>query len=361
MTSQTTSMPKLVLVTGTNGYIASMTVKMLLKQGFRVRGMVQDPTDETKTADLKALPFSDTHLELVKLELMGDEESFLAAVEGVEWIMHMASPVTLQERNDENVVQPALQDTMAMLRAAHQMPTVKKFVLTSSAAAMDAGRPSKIFTEEDWSDLDGDNVFAYDKPKTLAKKAAWEFMEKNDTNFTLSVINPSFVIGPVASSRVATSSQIISRPMNALDPASPNLWLELVDVRNVAQAHINAARFKEAAGKRFVLSNFDDGEMFFPELIRILKKEFEPMGYKLRTAILPKWIVWLISLFDADLAGVYHYLDDDARHFDNARSKEILQLKYRPIKETIIEGAHSMVKYGLVQKKGRYKEPEGAK
>jgi len=357
-----TSMPKLVLVTGANGYIPSMMVKTLLEQGYKVRGTVRDPTNDTKTSDLKSLPNADTHLELVKLELMDPEEAFIAAMQGVEWCFHMSAPVKLQKQKDENsMIQPTLQGTLSMLRAAQQTPTVKKFILTSSSAAIEAGHPSpreRPFTEDDWSNLDGKNVITYDKCKTLAEKAAWEFMQKENPHFTLSAINPTFVIGPVASSRVGSSTELISRPMKAADPGSVNLWLQLVDVRDVVQAHINAARFEEAAGKRFILSNFDDGEMFMPEMVAILKKEFEPMGYKLRTRILPKWSVWLMSLFDAEVASLYYLLNDDTRHFDNTNSKEILKLEYRPVKETIIEGAHSMIEYGLIETKKGYKKPK---
>jgi dihydroflavonol-4-reductase len=199
-------MKELVLVTGANGYIAGMLIRELLEQGYKVRGTVRDVTSKSKTASLKALPNASMNLELVNLELTGPQEPFDEAMKDVEWVMHTASPVNLQKVKDDNeLIRPAVEGTLSMLRAAHKTPTVKKFVMTSSVAAIASGHAGQeTFTEDDWSNLvDGSYVSAYDKSKTKAE-AAWEFMDNHDTQFTLSTINPSVVLGPVMSGNDAT-------------------------------------------------------------------------------------------------------------------------------------------------------------
>lgn len=355
-------MKELVLVTGANGYIAGMLIKALLEQGYKVRGTVRDVTNESKTAALKALPNASMNLELVSLELAGPQEPFDDAMKDVEWVMHTASPLNLQKVKDDNeLIRPAVEGTLSMLRAAHKTPKVKKFVMTSSLAAIYSGHAGQdTFTEDDWSNLvDGSYVSAYDKSKTKAEKAAWEFMDNHDTKFTLSAINPSVVLGPVVSGNVNLhgSPQVLSRIMEGTDPGVVDMFWSFVDVRDVVQAHIQAAKIPEAAGKRFLLAQSDGGELSMPEIAAILKDEFNPMGYKVRTNAIPKWLLWIMSWFDADLAGIFPLIGV-RYHCDNSRSREILKLDYIPAKRTLIEGTYSMIEHGIIEKKPGYKKPE---
>lgn len=357
--SSSSSMPKLVLVSGANGYIGSSLVESLLEQGYRVRGTVRDPTNESKTAALKAMPNAATHLELVPLDLTGPGGDFLAAMEGVEWVMHTASPVTLRKPKDEQTeIRPAVEGTLGMLRAAHKTPTVRKFILTSSVAAIKAGHDeeNKAFSEDDWSNLDGAQVTTYAKSKTLAERAAWRFMKDNTPSFTLSTINPGLVLGPVPSADVKSSVQILAEILNPRMPGSINLFFNVVDIRDVVKAHIQAAKIPEAAGKRFILSQSDGGELFMPEIGAILHREFGPMGYDIKTWVLPKWFVWLLSWVNADVASMYFMIDRRV-HYDNTRSREILQLEYRNAEQTIIDGGHSLIQHGIVPQKPGYRNP----
>jgi nucleoside-diphosphate-sugar epimerase len=348
--------PKLVLVTGANGYIASSLTKSLLEKGYRVRGTVHDVSDESKTAALKDMPNASTNLELVPLELEGPQDAFDEAVHGVEWVFHTASPVPLYVPKDEQtVIGPAVKGTLDMLRAASKTATVSKFILTSSCAAIEGGHEDKkSFTEEDWTNVNAPHVSAYEKSKTLSEKAAWKFMEDNSPSFTLTVINPVDVVGPIPSAQIKSSSEILARILRAQDPGTFNMFCPLVDIRDVVKAHIHAAAIPEAAGKRFILCQSDGGEIFMPQISEVLKREFGPMGYTIRTIVLPKWFAWLLSWVDGEVAFVYATIDNKM-HYDNTRSCEVLRINYIPTEQTIIDGGHSLIEHGVIPKKAGYK------
>lgn len=354
-------MSKLVLVTGANGFIGSSLIKSLLEQGYKVRGTVRDPTNESKTALLKTFPNAATHLELVPLEMTGASGTFEKAMQDVEWVMHVASPFPTADFKDENeLIRPAVEGTLSLLRAAHKAPSVKKFILTSSITAMIRGHPlsrKASFTEKDWTILDGSPISPYEKSKTMAERAAWDFMDKNDTKFTLTAINPAIVLGPVPSDKVDSTTMIIRKLMEPTGPGLINMYMPLVDIRDVVQAHIQAAKIAEAAGKRFILNQSDGGELFMPEVAAILREEFNPMGYTVPSWVIPKWLVWLLTFFDGELAIMYPWVDN-YQSFDNSESRKILQLEYIPAKRTLIEGAHSMIEHGLIVKKPGYKNLE---
>ena len=354
--SSEVAMPKLVLVTGANGYIGSMLVKTLLEQGHNVRGTVRDITDGKKTTALKTFPNASTHLELVPLELTGKKEMFRAAMKDVEWVMHVASPVSLTEKDEHKLISPAVDGTVSILQAANETHSVKKFVLTSSISAISEGHgfsPDQIVSEETWTNLDGPNIDSYAKSKTLAEQTAWNYMKQENPKFTLTVINPAIVLGPVPSpqSSERTSAVILPRIFQAKDPGSIHVFFPMVDVRDVVQAHLQAAKIPEAAGKRFIVCA-NNGEIYMSDMNRILAKHFNPMGYKIRTWVVPRWMVWILSLFDEDVAALYYMVDAFFR-FDNSRSKEILKLEYIP-EQTLIDGAYSIVEHGIVPKTPGY-------
>lgn len=351
------SMPKLVLVTGANGYIASSLIQSLLEQGYRVRGTVRDVSNESKVTALKAMPNASTHLELVPLELTGPQEAFNEALREVEWVFHTASPVIIQKvKDEEKLIEPALHGTLNMFRAANATPTVRKFILTSSIASIGVGHgnTTDTFTENDWTNLCGPNVNTYAKSKTLSEQAAWEFMKLNNPSFTLSVMNPAIVLGPLPSEHVSGSVEFLVNTLDGTYRSTINLFLPLVDIRNVVEAHIQAAKIPEAAGKRFILCQSDGGEVFLPDVCATLKQEFGPMGYEISARPAPKWFVWLLSWINPLLADRYHTIDK-REHYDNSRSREILHLEYIQVEQTIVDCGYSLIEKGIVPAKPGYK------
>lgn len=186
----------LILVTGASGFIATHIVKQLLEKGYRVRGTVRSLKDEKKCAPLRKLAENRKfELELVEADLT-KEETWKDAVKDCTYVLHTASPLPLQQPKDENeLVVPAVNGTLFVLRAS---VNVKRVVLTSSMAAIcgDTYISEHTYSENDWSEPN--KLGPYYKSKTLAEKAAWDFVEQRKNNglscFELAVINPSMVM-----------------------------------------------------------------------------------------------------------------------------------------------------------------------
>ncbi|KAL3935784.1 MAG: hypothetical protein SGARI_002830 [Bacillariaceae sp.] len=358
-------LPSLVLVTGANGYIGASLVQSLLAQGYKVRGTVRDASNERKTGPLFSMENAATNLELVSMDLSEPSETFLEIFKDVEWVFHVASPVTLEAEEAENqeqkdtIIQSARDGTLAMLRASSDTSSVQRFVLTSSVAAIGEGHMdygSRPLAEDNWSNMAGSNISAYGKSKTLEERAAWEFVEASNPEFSLSVINPSIVFGPLPTPETQSSTVIISSLLQAQDFGIISSLLQLrdlgtidlftciADIRDVVEAHIQAAKRPEAAGKR---------EMFLPDVAKILKKEFGPMGYSIQDYPMPSSLAWFYSLVDADLAALYPILGKEY-HLCNIRSKSVLQLEYTPAEKTILDCAYSLIEHGIVEKKSGY-------
>lgn len=190
----------LILVTGASGYIATHIVKQLLEKGYRVRGTVRNLTDDKKVAPLRKLAGrSRFELELVEADL-NKEETWLSAVKGCTYVLHTASPFPLKTPTNENeLIKPAVNGTLFVFRACVQEgSSVKRVVLTSSIAAIAGNtfRDGYMYSEKDWPEVDG--LEPYTKSKTLAEKAAWDFVRDREAKglpcFELSVINPGLVM-----------------------------------------------------------------------------------------------------------------------------------------------------------------------
>ena len=186
---------ELVSVTGATGYIATHIVQQLLQPGYRVRGTVTSLKNEEKVKPLyKLCPEANDKLELVECDL--DENCWDAAVKDCRYVLHTASPVPIANPEDEDeVIKPAVEGTMFVLRACQKAGTVKRIVLTSLIAAIAHKIKNKPLTEEDWADLEPAIISKYGKGKTLAQRAAWEFIKQNE-KMELATINPSYVLGP---------------------------------------------------------------------------------------------------------------------------------------------------------------------
>jgi nucleoside-diphosphate-sugar epimerase len=190
----------LILVTGASGYIACHIVKKLMEKGYRVRGTVRSLKDEKKVAPLRNLVQNPKHeLELVEADLL-KEEKWSDAVKGCTFVIHTASPFPNSSPKDENeLITPAVNGTLYVLRACVQEGSkVKRVVLTSSVAAIAGSNfeNNRTYTEKDWPNVD--ILDPYSKSKTLAEKSAWNFLEERKKNklpcFELAVINPGYVM-----------------------------------------------------------------------------------------------------------------------------------------------------------------------
>ncbi|EDQ88984.1 uncharacterized protein MONBRDRAFT_32562 [Monosiga brevicollis MX1] len=250
------------LVTGASGYIASHLVEQLLAKGHRVRGTVRDAKNQDKVAHLKALPHANERLELVEADLL-NPESLKAAAQGCTVCFHTASPFYNSTTDKDALVKPAVEGTIATLDAC-EAANIHEIILTSSTASVFAKKVEEghTFTEEDWSDVDmmDENKLYYPLSKTLAEKAAWEWIEKAnarspDNTFRLAVMNPTLVIGPMLQPSMNTSSQVLADFLTGAHKVVPSGFITLVDVRDVAAAHVAAYENKQATGRYLLIAD----------------------------------------------------------------------------------------------------------
>uniref|UniRef100_A0A914ZPE2 NAD-dependent epimerase/dehydratase domain-containing protein n=1 Tax=Parascaris univalens TaxID=6257 RepID=A0A914ZPE2_PARUN len=345
-----------VLVTGASGYIALHCVQQLLEMGYTVRGTVRNLRNSAKIAPLRDLACSSERLELVEADLQC-REHWPSAIEGCDYILHVASPWPIVA--DENTITVAVEGTENVLKVAATVPTVKKVVLTSSCAAINDGHKnqSRVFNEECWTDLESTKIENYARSKTLAERAAWHFWNNLQftTRFQLTVINPTFVVGPVLSDQSHGSATVIARLMNIRTcPAMPKVCLGMVDVRDVAHAHIVAMTAPETDGERILVTATPS--VWFADIAQWLNKEFKNQGYKISRVVVPNWLLRLYSKTKVDpQIGALIYRTGPELRFDNSKSKKLLKMEYRSPQQSILDMVYSMIDQGMIKKTHKYK------
>ncbi|MFM8972658.1 MAG: SDR family oxidoreductase [Actinomycetota bacterium] len=343
-----------VLGTGATGFIAQHCILQLLDQGYRVRGTARGEgrTEEVATVLRPHLgPVGRERLadgfEVANADLTVDA-GWADAVAGCRFVLHVASPLPrTPPRHENDVIVPARDGVLRVLRAAEQSG-VERVVLTSSVAAVMYGRDrDHTFTEDDWSDLDDRRIGAYEKSKTLAERAAWDFMAGlgDDAPMSLAVINPGLVLGPLLSEDWGTSGEAVKKLIDRDFPAIPNINFACVDVRDVATAHLAAMVTPEAGGERF-LCGIENPSL--REVAAILDEHLRPRGFKVPTGNLPDFMIRIVSIWDktARLA-----LNDLAVHqdLDNSKIRRVLGWEPRGLREMVTSMADSMIEYGVVR------------
>ena len=343
---------KPILVTGASGYIASWIIKLLIDDGYSVHGTVRSLDQKEKIAHLLELD-KNAHgkLTLFEADLL-EEESFSKAMAGCELVIHTASPFFVQgvKNAQEQLIKPALEGTRNVLDTVNETPSVKRVVLTSSVAsifgdAIDINSTSAgVFDEKTWNMTSSERHQPYSYSKTVAEKDAWRMVNEQD-RWDLLVINPGFVMGPSLSKRVDSTSIDFMRSMVNGKFASgvPDLYFSIVDVRDVAQAHINAG-IKEKASGRHILVADAFGAV---EIAKILKEKFQAK-YKIPKGSLPNFILYLVGPF---MNFSWKYLKRNLGipyKFDNSYSKNDLNIVYRPINQTLTEHVEQLDRDGLI-------------
>jgi nucleoside-diphosphate-sugar epimerase len=330
-------MAERVLVTGASGYIARHVVEELRSHGYLVRGTARRPVDgldDVVTADLSR------------------DDGWAAAVEGCDHVMHVASPFPKEvPKSDDDLVRPAVDGTLRVLRAAADAG-VKRVVMTSSVAAVASGHPeSAVRTEDDWSVVDRSPV--YPKSKTLAERAAWEFARESGVE--LVAVNPGMVLGPLLAPTVGTSVQVVHRLLTRDVPGSPKMGFAVVDVRDVAIAHRLALESPVAVGNRYIVA----GEhTWMREIAAVLAEEFNPRGYRVPTGALPTWLLRVMARFDPSIRPTLDFLGRrELLSADKARRE--LGWTMRPLRDTIVDTANSLIELGLAPNPSKKKAAVG--
>ena len=331
-----------VLVTGGSGFIALHCIDQLLEKGFMIRTTIRSESrKEEINKAMDKYPNLDQNLEFHICDLLKDE-GWEAAVDGCDYVLHVASPFILEVPSDENVlIKPAVDGTLRVLNACSKAH-VKKVVLTSSVAAVAYGHDvEKTYDESDWSNTGEDSgITPYAKSKTLAEKAAWNFVEELDPDkkFDFTVINPVGVFGPMLTRDIGTSNSLVSRLINGELPACPATHMGYVDVRDVAKAHVFSMLNSSTNNKRIIVS---ESEMFFVDVGRILNEA----GFKKSpTKQMPNWLVKFLAIFIKELSGVTKSL---GRRVDTDKSlaKSLFDWQYISAKDSILDTANQLATF----------------
>lgn len=342
-----------VLVTGGAGYIASWLVKFLLEDGYKVKITVRDREKVDNYGHLtKIAESSPGSLLVFEADLM-KEGSFDHAMTGCNIVFHTASPfLTSGVKNAKSqLVDPALKGTQNVLASVNKSKHVKRVVLTSSVMAIygDASdinaTANEIFTEADWNKSSSLKHQPYAFSKTIAEKEAWKWHDAQD-NWKLSVMNPGFVMGPslTAQSKSGSLDFILKMSNGKYKSGVPSLYFGLVDVRDVAQAHIFAAQNQQAAGRHILVNE----TMSMLEMAKVLSRSFGE-NFPFPRKELSKNILYLFG-FTQGLS--WKYVTENVGieiHFDNTRSKEILGVNYRSTEDSITELLTQIINTNLMK------------
>ena len=338
-------MPKKLLVTGASGFIATHCILDLLNNGYQVRGTVRslDRAEQIRSTLKKHTRHADS-LEFVPAELT-DQRCWEGAMQGCHGVMHIASPVPVIQPKDANeVIRPAREGTLNVIKAARKM-NVPRVVLTSSVSAVwGKGRQgSRMYSESDWTNTDDPDQSPYSLSKTLAEKAAWEFVEERGGP-ELSVINPSVVLGPALESDYGSSLTILYKLLKGQLPLLPKLGFEIVDVRDVAVLHRLAFESPEAYGRRFLCSS---GFRWLKEMAVFLREHFPDYRKKVSVREMPNLLAKIFSLFDGSLKRFLPDLEIK-KELDVSPARKIIGWQTRSPEEAIEAGARSLIELGVV-------------
>ena len=340
---------ELVLVTGGSGFIATHCMLQLLAAGYRVRTTVRSLAREAEVrATLKAAGAdAGDRLAFFAADLMADAGWAEAAV-GCDFVLHVASPFPVNvPRHEDELIVPAREGALRVLRAARGAG-VKRVVQTSSFAAIGYGHPEVVrpFTEHDWTAPEGGGVTAYAKSKTLAERAAWDFMAREGGDMELAVVNPVGVFGPALGADFSTSIEIIKRMMDGALPALPRVTFGVVDVRDVADLHLLAMTRPEAAGERFlaVAGQF----VSLREIGLMLKRRMGDAARRVPTRELPDWLLRVVALFDKSVGQVVPELGK-RKDAVNDKARRTLGWSPRSAEDAVVATAETLQSLGLLK------------
>jgi dihydroflavonol-4-reductase len=349
VTTEAQVAPTICVVTGASGFVAQHVIKMLLDAGHTVRGTVRKP-DDAKNAFLRSFKGAETRLSLHAAELSDSADHFRPIVDGASFVFHIASPYTMDYKNGQKeLVEPAVQGTLAVLNAVVGVDSVRRVVLTSSVAAiLDAPKAGHTYSEADWN-----TTFAsgdYYRSKTEAEQAAWAHAKAH--HIDLVTINPFMIVGPTYADQHNTSNDLLVSLCDGSTPVVPPLQWGWVDVREVARAHLQAAFIPEASGRYLIASEVLSAD----KVVDVLRRQFPQYAAKLPTLDLDcKTGAFLtrLSAITEKSKGARAFLraqalssKDHPLLLDNSKSVHELHMNYASAEDTITASVKNSVRWG---------------
>ena len=331
-----------VLVTGATGFIGLHCIKQLLDRGYSVNGTLRSLDRQAEVIDsLERNNTPTRHLSLFEVDLNRDS-GWNSAIRDCNYVLHVASPFVLTDEDEDFFVKPAVEGVQRALKFSKKH-NVKKVILTSSFAAIHEtlNDRQESFDEEDWSIPNKPGISFYAKSKTMAELAAWEFMEMENPDFSLAVINPVLVMGPSLSKDVGTSNSLVKNMINGSVPGTPKIHIGIVDVRDVASVHILAMESSSADGERIIVS---EKELWVHEVAAILRDA----GFNKTPKVeFPKWLMKVVALFRKDLALMVPMIGK-RRDVSSSKARELLGWKPMKAELSIIDTAQQLKDFDLL-------------
>lgn len=336
-----------VLVTGGTGYIAGEIIKQLLAKGWNVNTTIRN---KAKSEEGLCARFGNPPAESFKVfeaDLMSDD-GWAEANDGCTHVCHVASPIAASTPKDENdMIVPAREGTLRALRFA-KAAGVTRFVQTSSMAAVAYGRSEKEYTvdESDWTDITHPDVYPYVKSKTIAERAARDWVEAEGEGMEFVSVNPSMVLGPVDSGDYSASVEAVKQLLDGSMPMAPDLGFAVVDTRDVAELHVKCLEEPGLAGERFLAAGKFMKMIEVGEALRAGMPAVQTR--KVPTKIMPNWMVSVLSLFNAGVRSIKSELGK-SRHVDGSHAEKRLGWTTRPEEESIVDCGKSLIAHGVVK------------
>ena len=336
-----------VLVTGITGFVAQHVVIQLLAKGYQVRGTMRSlkRAEEVRSVLAKFDPRA-SEIEFMEADLSSDK-GWANAAKDCAYVQHIASPFPAVHPKDEmELIRPARDGALRVLKAA-KAAGVKRVVMTSSMASIAYGHGDKraeISDETMWSDPSGPDNTPYTKSKTIAERAAWDYVNGEGKGLELAVINPTGILGPALSADVSTSLEIPIRLLNGKTPGLPRIGFSFVDVRDVAECHVKAMELPEAAGERFLATH---DFLWFTEAADILRKKFPAYDARIPKRKVPDFALKLMAMFQPVYRQTVTELGR-TRKASNAKASRVLGVKFRTAEEALVASAQSLIELKVI-------------
>jgi dihydroflavonol-4-reductase len=334
-----------VLVTGGSGYLGGWCLVELLRRSYRVRTTVRDISREAEVrARLGPEVEAGDNLTVLEADLLGDE-GWEQAVAGCDYVLHVASPFPPRQPKDpDELIVPAREGTLRVLKAALDAG-VGCIVVTSSIAAVggSTNHASAPLTEADWTDPDHPKLTPYARSKTIAERAAWDFVEERGAKEKLAVVNPGAILGPVLSDDRSYSLELVERLLKGM-PGAPRIGFSIVDVRDVADLHIRAMTAPEAGGERFIaVARFQ----WLSEVAAVLRDRLGPDAAKVPKRNVPDLVVRAMGIFDSGVRSIAGQLGRKVE-MSSAKAESQLGWSPRPVEDTVADCGRSLVSEKVV-------------
>jgi dihydroflavonol-4-reductase len=333
-----------VLVSGGSGYIAGFLIRQLVEAGWTVHTTIRNLAREAEVRD--SIGTDNSKLRFFAADLTSDA-GWAEAMAGCSHVAHVASPLPANApKNDDELIVPARDGALRALKAA-KAAGVKRFVMTSSMAAIAYGQETRkaVFTEADWTDVTSPDAYAYVKSKTIAERAARDWVAAEGGDMEFCTVNPSLVLGPLQSGDFSTSLVAIQKLLEGSMPGIPNLGFGIVDVRDVADMHVRCLTAPNMAGERFICSG---PFVMLEEVAAILREGLGPQARKVPKLKLPNWLVRIAARFDPVISQVVGELGK-RRESPATHAREVLGWVPRPVEESILDTARDMIRLGIVK------------